>query len=250
MGIGANIGQSHMALMKMTQRAVSMNRINCAAIATSAWLAGSASAGAQQDVTTQRAVLKEIRETAAAICYTVEQRGQKSEAQLTGEVQAQVTGVIAKAADLGVKGSGHLSSQEYQGVSQDALGAALTASANCRERVFNKLVDKILPPAKGAMTTPRPTLGQTAVTQRRSWSYTAGGILGSKIYENCFTVSDSRNRFDLVTAHLEKTVTRGAGGAAITSRSPQEICIRVVAPDGSYSDHEGNLVVNEVSPPP
>jgi hypothetical protein len=91
----------------------------------------------------QRAALKEIRETAADICYTVEQRGQKSEAQLTGEVQAKVTGVVAKVADLRVKGSGKISSQEYQGVSQEALAAALTASVNCRERVFYKLVDKI-----------------------------------------------------------------------------------------------------------
>src|SRR6266446_5422903 len=100
------------------------------------------SAAAQQDLDTQ---LKMIRATAADICYTVEQRGRKSDAQLTGEVQAQVNGIIAKLVDLGGKASGNIGSQEYQGVSQEALATALKESANCRERVFNKLLDRILP---------------------------------------------------------------------------------------------------------
>ena len=135
--------------------------MNGAGIGALFWLIGFVAAAAQPDISAQRAALKEIRETAADICYTVEQRGQKSEAQLTGEVQAKVTGVIAKVTDLGVKGSGQIGSQEYQGVSQDALGAALLASANCRERVFNKLVDRILPPKQDGRATPAPDLGVT-----------------------------------------------------------------------------------------
>ena len=61
---------------------------------------------AAQDIGTQRAALKEIREAAADICYTVEQRGRKNDAQLTGEVQATLSGAVSKLVDLGVKGSG------------------------------------------------------------------------------------------------------------------------------------------------
>ena len=136
-----------------------MRRTRAAGFVTLIWLAELSSAAAQPDISIQRAALKEIRETAADICYTVEQRGRKSEAQLTGEVQAKVTGIVSKIADLGIKGSGQISSQEYQGVSQEALGAALTASANCRERVFNKLVDKILSSPSGKASPPAPRSG-------------------------------------------------------------------------------------------
>jgi hypothetical protein len=61
--------------------------MNGAGIGALFWLIGVVAAAAQQDISAQRAALKEIRETASDICYTVEQRGQKSEAQLTGEVR-------------------------------------------------------------------------------------------------------------------------------------------------------------------
>jgi hypothetical protein len=144
-----------------------MKRIGDVGIVLSMCLMGPTLAVAQQnDLATQRAALKEIREAAADICYTVEQRGQKSEVELTGEVQAKVTGVVAKVADLGVKGSGHIGAQEYQGVSQEALGAALAASANCRERVFNKLVDRILPPQSGMVAPPRQVSPQQSPSQQ------------------------------------------------------------------------------------
>jgi hypothetical protein len=120
------------------------------------WLGGLIPVAAQQNnLAAQSAALKEIQETAAGICYTVEQKGDKSQAQLMGEVQAKVTGVVAKIADLGIKASGTTSSEEYRGVSQEALGAALLASAGCRERVFDKLIDKILPSKEGMVVPPK-----------------------------------------------------------------------------------------------
>lgn len=87
--------------------------------------------------------LKLIRETAADICYTIEQRGQKTDVQLQGEVAAKLTGVFGKVADIGGGANGTLTREEFQGLSEEAVAAALEKSANCRERVFNKLIDKI-----------------------------------------------------------------------------------------------------------
>jgi hypothetical protein len=132
--------------------------MNVVAVVTLIGLGGLTSAVAQQDLDIQ---LKKILETAADICYTVEQRGRKSESQLKGEVQAKLSGIIAKLADLGGAASGYTDSQEWQGLSQEALGAALKESANCRERVFNTLLDRILPPVRGDM---RPFISPSDVS--------------------------------------------------------------------------------------
>jgi hypothetical protein len=123
------------------------------------WLAGLVPALAQ-DFAQQKEALKVIRETAADICYTVRQQGQQSETQLSGEVQAKLNTVIAKVADLGIKGAGELKSKEYQGVLQEQLAATLAHSADCKKDVFDKLVERMLPQPKG----PPPPLPSPRVT--------------------------------------------------------------------------------------
>jgi hypothetical protein len=66
-----------------------MIRMTVVTAVTLIGLGGVTPAAAQQTLD-----IKEIRETAADICYTVEQRGRKSDAQLKGEVQAKVTGIF------------------------------------------------------------------------------------------------------------------------------------------------------------
>jgi YEATS family len=115
--------------------------------AVALWLGGLAYVSAQ-DLDAQTAALQVIRDTARDICYTVEQKGQKSETQLTGDVQAKVSGALAKVVDLGVKGSGAIGNEDYQGVTQEALASTLQSSADCRLKVFDRLVDKMLPGAR------------------------------------------------------------------------------------------------------
>jgi hypothetical protein len=84
-------------------------------IFTSLLLSGAALRAANaQDLAQQSAALKEIRETAADICYTVEQEGQRSESELSGKVQAQLNGAISKLAELSIEGAGNLKNQQYQ----------------------------------------------------------------------------------------------------------------------------------------
>lgn len=127
------------------------------------------SASAQDDLAArQRAALKEIRETAADICGTVEQRGQQSESEIAGKVEAKISGAIAKIADLGIEGTGRLRSKEYQGVLQTELAMTLKDSANCRKDVFEKLMEKMLPTNSGEVN-PNPAFPKGAVLK------TAGG---------------------------------------------------------------------------
>jgi pYEATS domain-containing protein involved in immunity len=123
---------------------------------------GMAASLSAQDLDAQKAALDVIRETAKDICYTVEQKGQKSETQLTGDVQAKVNSALAKVVDLGVKGSGSIGNEDYQGVTQEALASALKSSGECRLKVFERLVDKMLPVAHRDSVSP-PSLPANAL---------------------------------------------------------------------------------------
>jgi len=113
-------------------------------LAAALWIGGLVDASAQE-LEKQSAALKVIRETAADICYTVEQKGQQNETQLKGDIQAKVSGAVAKVLGLGVEGSGELTTEDYQGVTQEALATAIKSSADCRLTVFNSLVERMLP---------------------------------------------------------------------------------------------------------
>jgi hypothetical protein len=124
------------------------------------WMTGIATAAAQ-DIEKQRAVLKEIRETAADICYTVQQEGQQSDRELSGQVQAKLNGVISKVVDLNADASGKLEDKQYRGVLQEQLAATLKQSADCKKDVFDKLVRLMLPeqqPSSEARLPPNATL--------------------------------------------------------------------------------------------
>ena len=113
-------------------------------IAVLVLVAGVASVSAQ-DLVQQRAALKEIRETAADICYTVQQEGQQSDKELSGKVQAQLNGAISKILSFNIDAAGKLKTQEYQGVLREELASTLRHSADCRKEVFDKLVVLMLP---------------------------------------------------------------------------------------------------------
>lgn len=88
-----------------------------------------------------------IKETADGICYTVQQQGQQNDEKVSGEVDAKLSGLAAKFVGIGMKGSGEVRNQEFQGVLREQLASTLKDSAACRLGVFNTLVDRMLPPS-------------------------------------------------------------------------------------------------------
>jgi hypothetical protein len=110
----------------------------CAAIA---WSMGISGILAQQFNPQQ---IQMIKETAASICNSVkEAKGQKSEVQIQGDVNAKLGGLIGKVADIGGSGTGALTREEFEGLSRDATATALQSDRDCRERLFNKMFDKL-----------------------------------------------------------------------------------------------------------
>jgi hypothetical protein len=136
---------------------------NCALLAI-LLCAASASAAISQQLTGDQ--LKTFDATARSICESVkEARGRKSEAQLQGDVQAKVGGLLGKVVDVGGGAKGAISREEFEGLSQEATATALQADRDCRERVFNKLVDKLSAPAQ-LQYTPRSPHQSPGVPQQ------------------------------------------------------------------------------------
>jgi hypothetical protein len=97
------------------------------------------------DDTTQ--ALNEISGTADRICGNVAQSGHATSRQVSGEVTAELNGLVKRLADLGIKGNGSLNSTEYEGVLQPELRLALTDVRACKVHVFDILQEKMIPGA-------------------------------------------------------------------------------------------------------
>jgi hypothetical protein len=72
-----------------------------------------------------------------------EAKGQKSDVQIQGDVNAKLGGLIGKVANIGGSGMGALTREEFEGLSRDATATALQGDRDCRERLFNKMFDKL-----------------------------------------------------------------------------------------------------------
>jgi hypothetical protein len=70
--------------------------------------------------------------------------GQADSSEVNGNVTAQLRGLASKLADLGVSGTGRISSEQYQNVLRSDLAATLKDNAACKLKVFETLQTKFL----------------------------------------------------------------------------------------------------------
>ena len=81
-----------------------------------------------------------IKDTAVSICNTVKDiKGEKTDVQIQGEIKGQLSGLLGRLASAGASTTGSLSRTEFEGLTQDATGIALTGDRDCRERIFDKM---------------------------------------------------------------------------------------------------------------
>jgi hypothetical protein len=103
---------------------------------------GAVAASAEQSTPQQ---IQMIKDTAGFICDTVKDaKGQKTDVELEGDIKAQVNGLVGKLADLGGSAKGKLTHEQFEGLSRDATAAALEGDRGCRERVFDKMYDRLV----------------------------------------------------------------------------------------------------------
>ena len=94
-----------------------------------------------QDFDAQQRALKEIRETAADICYTVSDVS--TQRDISGNINAKLNGIISRLVDVGI--AGQIRDERDKEVVREQLASAIAHSADCRRDVLNILVDRLLP---------------------------------------------------------------------------------------------------------
>jgi hypothetical protein len=93
----------------------------------------------------QQKALDAITLTADRICNVVKMEGSAQNEKVSGQVKAELNGLAKRLADLGVSGSAEMDTSEYHGLLQQDLTLALKDNAACKQHVFDKLSDKLLP---------------------------------------------------------------------------------------------------------
>lgn len=99
--------------------------------------------------------LEQITTTAERICATAPLKSSSNELELSGQAKADVKGLISKVADLGIAGAAKYKTAESEGVLQKDLAPLLSKSADCKERVFDKLFDKLIAPGNSSRAPPQ-----------------------------------------------------------------------------------------------
>ncbi len=92
-----------------------------------------------------RSALPSILDAADRICSVVKAEGTSQDVTVTGEIRAEVDGLLKKLADLGISGQGSYTTDSYVGVLQADLPNTIKNISDCKLQVFNKLVDVMLP---------------------------------------------------------------------------------------------------------
>ena len=91
------------------------------------------------------AALTAIADTADRICGIVATQGGAHSSTVSGDVHAELSGLVRHLASIGVSGAGQIKSSDYQNVLQQDLPAALKDARDCKLRVFERLVGTVLP---------------------------------------------------------------------------------------------------------
>jgi hypothetical protein len=120
--------------------------------------------------------------TAAAhnICGNItikDVHGKETQTQLKGDVQAGIKGILKNFVDVGGKGVGSISQQEFDGLSRDAAATVLQKGVDCRERIFTMLVNRLppqpIPPRQQSTPiprqAPRPVRAERCCIYRLGW---------------------------------------------------------------------------------
>jgi hypothetical protein len=92
----------------------------------------------------EQQALNIIAEFADKFCKDINQQGGSHKLEVTGDAKAKLTGVVKQLADLGFEGAAKYNSQNYEGLLQTDLLAALKDNNSCRLQIWNDLKGKLL----------------------------------------------------------------------------------------------------------
>jgi len=88
--------------------------------------------------------LQEITNTADKICGIVAAKGETSTVAVKGQVNAELNGLAKRLANLGISGTGDITSSSYEGIVQQDLTSTLKDVRECKLKVFERLEEKLV----------------------------------------------------------------------------------------------------------
>jgi len=97
-----------------------------------------------QSLEAQTKALDLITTTADRICNIVRLAGTSQSLKVTGDVKAQLSGLIKQLADIGITGAADFSTDQYEGVLRADLAATVERNAECKFKIFDKLQEKMI----------------------------------------------------------------------------------------------------------
>lgn len=109
-----------------------------------------------QTLDSQQRVLDAITSAADRICNVIKIESTTESVKGTTEVKTELRGMIKLLGDLGINVQGSYNTESYAGVLQAELPSTLKNGADCKLRVLDKLVDRMLhdePPEAGNLVT-------------------------------------------------------------------------------------------------
>jgi hypothetical protein len=104
--------------------------------ATSAVLADS--------MNSKKEALNLISETANKICGDVPVTGSAQSVEVNGKIDVQLKGLASKLAEIGINGSGSITSNDYSGVLREQLADTIKNISECKLKVFESLEKKLI----------------------------------------------------------------------------------------------------------
>ena len=122
----------------------------CASCASLAQTAPAASAPAPAATLAERQAqaLNEISKYARENCEAPATRGSSSSLELSGNAKLGLSKLVKKIGDLGIEGAGKYESKESEGILQKDLAVAMKDTRNCKMKVMEMLVDRMVPSVK------------------------------------------------------------------------------------------------------
>jgi hypothetical protein len=100
-----------------------------------------------QTINSDKQSLDMIADFADRICSEVALEGSSSNLELSGSAEAKLNGLLKKMAALGIDGAAKYEEKQFKGLLQKDLRAAIQDRNQCRLKVADTLISKLLRPA-------------------------------------------------------------------------------------------------------
>lgn len=112
-------------------------------------------------------ILWEVAQVTGTVCYKVADHGTSKQLLGSAKGSAELSGIVAKLANVDLSIGGEAKTEEYQGVLREQLAEAMIHSVDCGKTVFPMLVERLVPPLQTASVGALPRVEPAETSYRK-----------------------------------------------------------------------------------